>query len=307
MATGDDASSAPQPTYPFLLVDVAAPAADALSAQLFELGASGVEERDDQTLLRGPGGGRVTVVASFDDRADAEAALAALAEEGFEGRIEELVGDAWRDAWKEHFAPFELTQRIVVAPPWVEAPAVGEGQQVLWLEPGRAFGTGLHATTSLCAEALEAHAAELAGAEVCDVGTGSGILGLCALLLGAGRALCIDNDADVIEVVRENAARNGLAGRVEAAELTADRVGRAFPVVLANIETRVLLPIAAELRRLVAPGGLLVLSGILAAEEDVVCARYQEHGLACTGAARRSDRQPSADDWVALTFAAPAG
>ena len=94
---------------------------------------------------------------------------------------------------------------------------------------------------------------------------------------------------------------------MEAAELTADRVGRAFPVVLANIETRVLLPIAADLRRLVAPGGLLVLSGILAAEEESVRARYAQSGLSCTGGARRSDRQPSADDWVALTFAAPAG
>lgn len=305
MATGDDASIAPQPVYPFLLVDVAASDADALSAQLFELGASGVEERDDQTLLRGPGGGQVTVVASFEDRAGAEAALAALGADGVQGRIEEIVGDAWRDAWKEHFAPFALTARIVVAPPWVDPPAISIGQQVLWLEPGRAFGTGLHATTSLCAEALEAHAARLAGTEVCDVGTGSGILGLCALLLGAGRALCIDNDADVIEVVRENAERNGLADRVQAAALTADRVGRAFPVVLANIETRVLLPIAADLRRLVAPGGLLVLSGILAAEEESIRARYEQSGLSCTGGARRSDRQPSADDWVALTFDAP--
>lgn len=304
MSSGTDT---PQPTYPFVLVDVPAADADVLSGQLFGLGASGVEERDDMTLLRGPGGGKVTVVASFEDRAGAEEALAALAEAGIEGRIEEIVGDGWRDAWKEHFAPFAITPRIVVAPPWSEAPALEAGQQVLWLEPGRAFGTGLHATTSLCAEALEQNAARLAGVEVCDVGTGSGILGLCALLLGAGRALCVDNDADVIEVVHENAARNGLGDRVEAAEATADQIRRTFPVVLANIETRVLLPIADDLRALVAPGGLLVLSGILAAEEDAVRARYTDRGLSCSGSTRRSDRQPSADDWVALTFTAPAG
>jgi ribosomal protein L11 methyltransferase len=292
------------PRYPFVAVDVDAAQADEIGAAMFELGATGVEQRDDDTLVRGPGGGRVTVVASFEDRAAADEAIEALRATGagLEPRLEEIVGDAWRDAWKEHFAPFALTSRITVAPPWIDYQATRADEQVLRLEPGRAFGTGLHATTSLCAEALEAHAGALAGRELCDAGTGSGILALTALLLGAARAFAFDNDPDVIEVVRENAERNRLANRIEARACTTEAVTRAFSFVVANIETRVLLPLAPELARLLAPGGVLVLSGVLAAEERAVRDRYAGIGLRAIGSTRRSDQAKAADDWVALTF-----
>ncbi len=147
-----------------------------------------------------------------------------------------MIGDAWRDAWKEHFAPFALTPHITVVPPWSTAPFdLPPGAMRLELEPGRAFGTGLHATTSLVAEILDASGEALRGHEVLDLGTGSGILALTALLLGASRALAIDVDPDVIEVVRENAERNCLASRIEAREGTLASVDRPFPWVLANI------------------------------------------------------------------------
>src|SRR5690606_19575150 len=149
---------------------------------------------------------------------------------------EEVVGDAWRDAWKEHFRPFSLTPRVVVRPPWipaaeVEAPA---GATVLELEPGRAFGTGLHATTSLVARALDASSDRLAGATVLDAGTGSGILAFVALIFGAARVVAFDVDADVVEVVRENAARNAMTDRVEVFAGTIDDVRGTYPWVLAN-------------------------------------------------------------------------
>jgi len=294
------------PRFPFVAADIEAELADELGALFFELGATGVEERDDHTLVRGPGDGRVTVVASFADRASADEAIEALRSQRpeLEPRFEEIVGDAWRDAWKEHFAPFSLTPRITVAPPWIDYQARRAGEQVLRLEPGRAFGTGLHATTSLCAEALEANLPALAGREICDVGTGSGILALCALLLGAKSALAIDNDCDVIEVVQENAERNGLAGRIEARAATTESVTGPFPFVVANIETRVLVPLAPELRRLTAGGGVLVLSGVLASEEETVSTRYRRTGLRLVSTTTRSDGAPSPSDWVALTFAA---
>src|SRR5262245_50215460 len=96
---------------------------------LFELGATGVEERDDDTLVRGPGGGRVTLIASFDAHDAAEGAIRALcaANPMLAPRLEEVIGDRWRDAWKEHFTPFALTPRITVAPPWVTyQPKAGE-------------------------------------------------------------------------------------------------------------------------------------------------------------------------------------
>src|SRR5262249_15006774 len=155
----------------------------------------------------------VTLVASFERREDAEAAIAALIEENPEltPRFEEVVGDAWRDAWKEHFAPFALTPRITVVPPWAAPrPAPPLNGWILELKPARSFGTGLHASTALICGILEERSDELVGRGVLDVGTGSGILALAALLYGASRALAIDNDPDVIQVVNENAARNGL-------------------------------------------------------------------------------------------------
>src|SRR5262249_42294191 len=123
--------------YPFVAIDVAAERADELSAALFELGATGVEERDEITLARGPGAGLVTRVGSFGDRTAADRAVAELVEldPGLTPRIEEVVGDAWRDAWKEHFAPFALTPRITVVPPWTEYVAARPGERVLHLEP----------------------------------------------------------------------------------------------------------------------------------------------------------------------------
>ncbi len=292
-----------EPRYPFVAVDVQAADADEGSASLFELGANGVELRDDQTLLRGPGDGKVTLVGSFAAREDADEAIAALAADGLSPRLEEIVGDAWRDAWKAHFAPFSLTSRITVVPPWVKYARGRDDEIVLELEPGRAFGTGLHATTSLVASVLDARAAELAGTRVLDVGTGSGILSLAALLYGASSALAIDVDADVIPVVRENAERNGLSSRVEASAARIEDITSAYPWVLANIEARVLDPMAPELARVLAPGGFLVLSGILGSERERMITRYTtlDRRLALVSAEEKGDA--AGDSWVVLVFA----
>lgn len=294
--------NATEPRYPFVAIDASPDDADERAAALFELGATGVEERDDKTLARGSAAGLVTLIGSFTSHDEALAAIEALGEAFEDGdpRLVEVVGDAWRDAWKEHFAPFALTPDITITPPWLPRPEVAAGVTVLELEPGRAFGTGLHATTSLVATILHAHAAKIRDLVVLDVGTGSGILALVALTYGAARAIAIDIDPDVIEIVRENAERNGLADRVEAFEGTIDVVTRAFPVVLANIEARVLHPIAPDLAEALLPGGLLVLSGVLGSEEEAIKARYAAQGLAHLRTERRDD--PSGDAWVALAF-----
>lgn len=302
-----------EPRYPFVAIDVALEISDEVGAELFELGALGIEERDDLTLARGPGAGKVTLVGSFPDRAAADEAIAWLRETHPEGnaRLEEIVGDGWRDEWKTHFAPFALTPRITVAPPWTPVEPAAPGAFVLVLEPGRAFGTGLHATTSLVAEILDARASAIADHEVLDVGTGSGILSFVALLLGAKSAFAVDTDEDVIEVVRENADRNGLGARVEAHAGGVETVPRAFPVVLANIEARVLRPLCEDLVRALAPGGLLVLSGILAGEHDELRELYERAAggrLRYLETRRRSGSGAagSIDDWVAIAFEAAA-
>ena len=293
-----------EPRYPFVAVDASPDESDDVAAALFELGATGVEERDASTLVRGAGPGRVTVVGSFETREAADTAVAEMAASfpGGAPRIEEVVGDAWRDAWKDHFAPFALTPRITVVPPWSPRPALEPGVMSLELEPGRAFGTGLHATTSLVAEALDASSGQLAGREVLDLGTGSGILAFVALLYGASRVLAVDLDPDVIDVVRENAARNGLADRVEARAGRVETLTGAFPWVLANIEARVLLPLAPELARVLAPGGALVLSGILESEHDAIVRAYTSlpRRLVHTDTRRRGDA--GGEGWVAISF-----
>lgn len=283
-----------EPRYPFLHLDVPADLTDEVSALLFELGATGVEERDATTLAKGSGPDVVTLVASFDTREAAEEARDAF-DDSFKPRIEEVVGDAWRDAWKEHFHPFALTERITVRPPWEAYEPKREGEIVLELEPGRAFGTGLHATTSLVSKALDARADELRGREVLDVGTGSGILALVALLLGASRARGIDVDPDAVEVAKENAERNGLADRFVADTTPVEDIEGAYPVVVANIEARVLIPLAEAIKKTVAPGGLLVLSGILVGQEDDVAKAYAPFSV---------EEKPVEGEWVALVLRA---
>lgn len=302
--------SSTEPRYPFVAVDVDPEQSEEVGAALFELGAMGVEERDDKTLVRAAAPGKVTVVGSFETREAADAAIEALREAVPDGapRLEEVIGDAWRDAWKEHFEPFALTSRITVVPPWSSKPDVAPDTMLLELEPGRAFGTGLHATTSLVAELLDAAKSgsialpKLEGQEVLDVGTGSGILAFVALLYGAARALAVDTDEDVIEVVQENAARNGLSDRVEARAGGVESVPRAYPWVLANIEARVLKPLAPELARAVQPGGALILSGILGSEHDEIVRTYTALPEKLTHVDTRRRGDAGGETWVAIAF-----
>lgn len=300
------------PRYPFVHVEASADDADLLSSLLFDAGATGVEERDEGTLAKGPQKGRVLLVASFDDHEGALAAIETLREHdaSLAPHIEEIVGDEWRDAWKEYFKPFSLTPTITVRPPWCEAP---EGsQRVLTLEPGRAFGTGLHATTSLVANILEKNAGDLAGREVLDAGTGSGILAFVALLHGASRVVAFDVDAGVLGVVRENAERNDLAERIRVFAGTIEDVAESFPWVLANIEARVLDPMAEELVKRVAPRGRLVLSGLLADERERMIARYTGlrrrfelvEASTLTVAQASGPETGKIDEWVALDLRA---
>ncbi len=298
-----------EPRFSQVHVESSEELADAVSGALFELGASGVEERDDTTYVKGPGGGRVLSVASFDDAEVAHAAIAALTEALPEATAtyHEVVGDAWRDEWKKFYVPFALTSSVVVRPPWEEAPS--DAKHVLVLEPGRAFGTGLHSTTSLVAEVLEDTAKDFAGMTVLDAGCGSGILSLLAIVLGAKSAVAFDIDPEVISIVNENAERNGLSDRVRCFAGTIEDVKETYPWVLANIETKILDPIAEDLARAVAPGGHLVLSGILAAEEDAMKQRFTSlsRPLSLVDVRRRTtggERAHDKDGWVSLHLVA---
>jgi ribosomal protein L11 methyltransferase len=288
-----------EPRYPYVHVDVVPNRAEELGAALFELGALGVEERDDTTLVRSTNADVITLVASFADDASAQRALAAL--RGSDGRdvgirdvrLEWVVGDAWRDAWKAHFRPTRVGKRLVVKPSW-EAYTPAPGDVVLEIDPGRAFGTGTHESTRLVLAEIDRRVR--GGERVLDVGAGSGILAVAAVLLGADRAVCVDEDADTVDVVRETAARNRVASRIRASAAPVQRVRGTFELVLANIEARVLVPLAAPIAARVGPEGTLVLSGILAGQEDTVARTYAPMVV---------EDAPRLGEWVALVLRHP--
>jgi len=156
---------------------------------------------------------------------------------------------------------------------------VPEGHEVLWLDPGLAFGTGNHETTRLCVErvvSFSERVSDLAATRVIDAGCGSGILALSAAKLGFGSVVGFDNDSEAVRVSEENAALNELTGAVTFYEgdLVSGLAGRQAELVLANILAPVLIEFAANLVAAVAPGGTLVLSGILASEGEAVRAAF---------------------------------
>jgi ribosomal protein L11 methyltransferase len=257
--------------YFFVHVDAAGDEAELASFELFELGASGVEERDHDTLNRADGGAGLTLVGSFASEEEALAARAELASR-WPARLVTIEGDAWRDAWKAYFEPTRVGERLVVKPSFKPYEPVA-GDVVLTLDPGGAFGTGTHETTRLLLEALQRQLAP--GMHVLDVGCGSGILAIACLLLGAERATGVDVDPESVRVSRENAELNGVGERLLLYEGTPSAVpaGR-FPLVLANIESRVLVPLAGELCARVAPSGVLVIGGLLAPERERMLAAY---------------------------------
>ncbi len=179
----------------------------------------------------------------------------------------------WKDSYKAHFKAWQFGPLHWV-PVWErDSFKLREGETVLWLDPGLAFGTGNHETTRLCVERLVALAEQRgASARVVDAGCGSGILALSAAKLGFREVRGFDNDPEAVRVSQENAELNGLAGAVEFYEgdLITGLQGGCADILLANILANVLMRYAAELTAAVRPGGVLILSGILAVETQSV-------------------------------------
>ena len=191
-----------------------------------------------------------------------------------------LADQDWRDSYKAHFKASRFG-RLHWVPVWErEKFKPGFGEVVIWLDPGLAFGTGNHETTRLCCERLvtlaERAGGRVAGLRVVDAGCGSGILALSAAKLGFKNVAGFDNDPEAVRVSEENAALNGLAGAATffTGDLVSGLAGRQADVMLANIQADVLMRFAGELTAAVAPGGALVLSGILAIELERVRAVF---------------------------------
>ena len=244
------------------------------------------------------------------DRAAAEAAAVEVADalghlQAFELRS---IGDLrtrivreedWADAWKAYFPVLRVGRRLVIRPSWRRhRPAPND--VVVAMDPGMAFGTGLHPTTRLCLAGLEPLADDgmLAGARVLDVGCGSGILAIAAVRLGAATAFGVDTDPIAIEATAANARRNRLGRRVDARVGSLPSGELAFDVVLANLIAGVLVPLAPALHDELRPGGALVASGIFIDREDEVRGALEAAGL-------RVEDRTAEGDWVALRARRP--
>lgn len=201
----------------------------------------------------------------------------------YEVEIKHVDEEDYANSWKQYYKPIKIGNRIVVVPEW-EPYEKADGEITVTLNPGMAFGTGTHETTSMCIEALQDIVFE--GDEVLDIGCGSGILSVTALLCGANRADATDIDRNAVNVAYENAELNGVKDRLHATEdniLSAESpirtAGKKYNVVIANIVADVIIEICGFVKTLIKPYGCFVASGIISERLDDVVKAMNDNGL----------------------------
>ena len=283
--------------------------ADLVASAMFDAGAEGVEILDsedlrellrsdtvwdyvDENLLVADPVVRVSAVTAIGN-AGFSALLAdeldALAERGaYIGEVESRVIDDedWANEWKKYFKPI-VTDSVTVVPTWI-AYSPREGEKLLRLDPGMAFGTGEHATTRMCLELMRA-----AGRSVIDVGCGSGILGIAAAITGAKSVYMCDIDPQAVKAARNNAELNGVVCEIEQADLLA--TSRRAELILANLTADLLIRMAPSVREHLEEGGKLVVSGIIAERLDEVKDAFSRLGY-------KIEKEAAEGDWRALVL-----
>lgn len=230
--------------------------------------------------------------------------------EAFRGRVEKDCGtlavstvslqeEDWAHNWQKYYQPFPVGEKLFVVPEWMRGMEIPDGRTAMILNPGLIFGTGSHGTTRLCLEGVERFTKE--GDRVLDLGTGSGILSIAALLLGAKEAAGCDIDPKASRVAAENAGFNGISHqfRVETGNVIGDdglreKLGSGYDLVLANIIPDVIIPLIPYVKDFLSPGGKFLTSGIIEHRAEDVANALKENGYTIL---ERHDR----DGWVAYT------
>ncbi|MGD9947231.1 MAG: 50S ribosomal protein L11 methyltransferase [Desulfobulbus sp.] len=206
-----------------------------------------------------------------------------------------LADEDWATSWQQYFKPFAIVPGLVIKPSW-EDYLTKDGEQVIEMDPGMAFGTGQHASTRMALALIQESMARIGALNTLDVGTGTGILAMATILFGAIRAVAIDNDPDAVRVALENIAQNGLEEKIAVSTTPVEQIQATFPLVIANIVHDVLVEMAPTLTNLTASGGHLVLAGILSGtQEENLIRLYENLGFELLS------RQYQ-DEWVALQF-----
>jgi ribosomal protein L11 methyltransferase len=264
-----------------IVVSTTADEVELASDVLWSLGVVAIEERRV--------GGTVELWTSLGEDVD-------LISDAASGRLDQWpwrfteVDETIAESWRDHAAPIHVDAGLVVCPAWV--PFIAEaGVTVIRIEPGSTFGLGDHPTTLLSMRALRA--ALFDGATVLDVGCGSGVLAVGACVFGASQVVAIDISPASVPTTQANAVANDVADRVQVSATPLAEVDGVFDIVLANILAPTLIDLADDLRRVVAPGGQLIVSGVLADRHDHVEAALRPF--------RRTHRE-TLDGWAALSF-----
>ena len=237
-----------------------------VSAQLFELGCCGVVEEDISDGVR--------LTAYFEaaqNEAEIRQALMPV-----KCRFEQVPDTDWTLAWRSFFRPVYPSPRMAICPPWDRVPDPPGGFAIA-IDPQMAFGTGHHETTRLALLGLEKKI--MSGDRVLDVGTGSGILSIAAVKLGASEVVAVDIEADAIENARANCVLNGVDTKVVFGQYSVDRVSGVFDVGVANIISSILFPLIPELAKRLHPEGYAILGGILDREREAFCAALDRTDL----------------------------
>lgn len=211
--------------------------------------------------------------------------------------VSTVKSEDWSTSWKANFKALRVGRRLLIVPSWEEARPLPD-DIVLRLDPGMAFGTGGHETTRLCLELLEQimdDSPTLHSPSVLDLGTGSGILAMAAVQLGAARVCAVDIDPQAVEVAQQNLEANGLAESVEFSTTPLESLNGDFDIILANILAEELVRLAPHLTERLAPGGKLVLSGILAEKENLVLRGFADQSLEHVETRKQGE-------WVAILY-----
>jgi len=273
----------------YLVLEVAGPS-ETLERSIpliFEAGCLGTEEA-------APGRERCYFPADRDVKAVAEALRRAFPELSV-GSVQFFPENDWLALWRRGLEGFPIGERFYVLPTWKEAPATS--RIVLRIDPERAFGTGTHETTRLCLELLEKYAKygqdARPGAGAVDAGTGTGVLAMVAAHMGWSPVVAVERDPDAVACARANVARNGLADRIRVVPVAiAEAEIEPADLVVANLSAPVLQEELPRLRGWLAPGGVLILSGLLQEEAEEIARRA---GLQLL-------ERRSAGEWVALVL-----